>query len=134
LLALSLVLSGILILSGRNRIHSFIYKILKMKNLFSILTGCALLSQPNYAGAQVAARGQAIDQLFSTVARSGVTGGDTAVSTAKPGGVNKELRACCEKVAKAAAADRGIGKERWAAVGGAGFEFYPGECAADLSR
>jgi hypothetical protein len=94
------VLSGILILSGRNRIHSFIYKILKMKNLFSILTGCALLSQPNYAGAQMAARGQAIDQLFSTVARSAVAGADTAVSTAKPGVVNKELKTCCEKVVK----------------------------------
>ncbi len=71
-----------------------------MKNLFSILTGCALLSQPNYAGAQAAVRGQAINQLFSTVVRTAVAGGDTAVSTAKPGGVNKELKTCCEKVVK----------------------------------
>jgi hypothetical protein len=72
-----------------------------MKSFFSFLTGCALLSQPNYAGAQVSvAHGQAISQLFSAVARSSAAGGDTSVSTVKSGGVNKELKACCEKVAK----------------------------------
>lgn len=74
-----------------------------MKSFFSFLTGCALLSQPNYASAQTgAAHGQAINQLFSAVARSSAGGGDTAVSAVKSAGVNKELKACCEKVVNAA--------------------------------
>jgi hypothetical protein len=96
------VLSGVYIDSIRPEWDPFNYfsNFKKMKNLFSILAGCALLSQPSYAGAQVSARGLAINQLFSTVVRSAVAGGDTAVSTPRPGAVNNELKVCCEKVVK----------------------------------